>query len=84
VEAGRGGEPWPGTRPFTIAQAPGLTTGQLHALARRLVISADPAARQRKEQALKDARVEAFTEHAGLFGRRARRRQARTTLAQAS
>ncbi len=51
------------------AKAPGLTTGQLRALARRLVISADPAAaRRRKEAALKDARVEAFTEHAGTAG----------------
>ena len=52
-----------------IGKAPGLTSGQLRALARRLVISADPAAaRQRKEQALKDARVETFTEHAGTAG----------------
>jgi Domain of unknown function (DUF222) len=52
-----------------IGKAPGLTTGQLRALARRLVISADPAAaRQRKEQALRDARVETFTEHAGTAG----------------
>ena len=51
------------------AKAPGLTTGQLRALARRLVISADPAAaRRRKEAALRDARVEAFTEHAGTAG----------------
>ena len=33
------------------------------------MLSADPAAaRQRKEQALRDARVEAFTEHAGTAG----------------
>ena len=52
-----------------IGKAPALTTGQLRALARRLVISADPAAaRRRKEQALKDARVESFTEHAGTAG----------------
>ena len=52
-----------------IGKAPGLTTGQLRALARRLVISADPAAaRRRKEEALRDARVEAFTEHAGTAG----------------
>ena len=52
-----------------IGKAPGLTTGQLRALARRAVLSADPAAaRQRKEQALRDARVEAFTEHAGTAG----------------
>jgi hypothetical protein len=42
-----------------IGKAPGLTTGQLRALVRRAVIAADPAAaRQRKEQALKDARIE--------------------------
>ena len=52
-----------------IGKAPGLTTGQLRALARRLVVSADPtAARRRKEAALRDARVEAFTEHAGTAG----------------
>ncbi len=52
-----------------IGKAPQLTTGQLRALARRAVIAADPAAaRQRKEQALRDARVEAFTEHAGTAG----------------
>ena len=52
-----------------IGQAPGLTTGQLRALVRRAVLSADPAAaRRRKEQALKDARVELFTEHAGTAG----------------
>jgi len=52
-----------------IGKAPGLTTGQLRALARRAVIAADPAAaRRRKEQALKDARVETFTEHAGTAG----------------
>jgi hypothetical protein len=51
---------------LTIAKAPGLNPGQLRALGLRLVISADPsAARRRKEQALKDARVETFTEHAG-------------------
>jgi hypothetical protein len=52
-----------------IGKAPGLTTGQLRVLVRRAVIAADPAAaRQRKEQALRDARVEAFTEHAGTAG----------------
>ena len=49
-----------------IGAAPGLTTGQLRALARRAVLSADPkAARRRKEAALKDARVEMFPENAG-------------------
>ena len=49
-----------------IGKAPGLTSGQLRALARRAVLSADPkAARQRKEAALKDARVEMFPETSG-------------------
>jgi len=49
-----------------IGGAPGLTTGQLRALARRAVLSADPkAARRRKEKALADARVEMFPETAG-------------------
>ena len=49
-----------------IGKAPGLTSGQLRALARRAVLSADPkAARERKEKALKDARVETFPETAG-------------------
>ena len=52
-----------------IGKAPRLTSGQLRALVRRAVISADPAAaRRRKEQALKDARVETFTENAGTAG----------------
>ncbi len=49
-----------------IGKAPGLTSGQLRALARRAVLSADPkAARERKEKALQDARVEMFPETAG-------------------
>ena len=49
-----------------IGKAPGLTSGQLRALARRAVLSADPeAARKRKEKALQDARVETFPETAG-------------------
>ena len=49
-----------------IGKAPGLTSGQLRALARRAVLSADPqAARKRKEAALKDARVEMFPETSG-------------------
>ena len=49
-----------------IGAAPGLTTGQLRALARRAVLSADPkAARRRKARALADARVEMFPETAG-------------------
>ena len=49
-----------------IGRAPGLTSGQLRALVRRAVLSADPkAARRRKEKALKDARVELFPEVSG-------------------
>ena len=49
-----------------IGRAPGLTSGQLRALVRRAVLSADPkAARRRKEKALKDARVELFPETSG-------------------
>src|ERR1700729_2520412 len=49
-----------------IGVAAGLTTGQLRALARRAVLSADPnAARRRKDKALQDARVEMFPETAG-------------------
>jgi hypothetical protein len=49
-----------------IGKAPKLTSGQLRALVRRVVLSADPAAaRRRKEAALKDARVEMFTETSG-------------------
>ena len=69
-----------------IGRAPGLTSGQLRALVRRAVLSADPkAARRRKEAALKDARVEMFPEMSGTAalagrdlppGRRARRGQA--------
>src|SRR5262249_51127460 len=46
--------------------APGQTTGQLRAAARRAVMAADPsAARRRKERAQQDARVEGWEEHAG-------------------
>ena len=49
-----------------IGRAPELTSGQLRALVRRAVLSADPkAARRRKEKALKDARVEVFPETSG-------------------
>jgi hypothetical protein len=44
----------------------GQTTGQLRAATRRAVIAADPAAaRKRKEQALREARVERWDESAG-------------------
>ena len=46
--------------------APGQTTGQLRAATRRAAIAADPsAARKRKEEALREARVERWDEHAG-------------------
>jgi hypothetical protein len=49
-----------------IGRAPKLTSGQLRALVRHAVLSADPkAARRRKEKALKDARVEMFPETSG-------------------
>jgi hypothetical protein len=49
-----------------IGKAPRLTSGQLRALVRRAVLSADPkAAGKRKEAALKDARVEMFPETSG-------------------
>jgi Domain of unknown function (DUF222) len=49
-----------------IGAAPGQTTGKLGAATRRAVIAADPtAARKRKEQALRGARVERWDEHAG-------------------
>jgi hypothetical protein len=49
-----------------IGKAPELTSGQLRALVRRAVLSADPkAARRRKEAALRDARVEMFPETSG-------------------
>ena len=49
-----------------IGRAPELTSGQLRALVRRTVLSADPkAARRRKEKALRDARVEMFPETSG-------------------
>jgi hypothetical protein len=49
-----------------IGAAPGQTTGQLRAATRTAVIAADPAAaRKRKEQAEREARVERWTEPAG-------------------
>jgi hypothetical protein len=49
-----------------IGNAPGQTTGELRPAVRRAVIAADPAAaKRRKEQALKDARVESSTENSG-------------------
>ena len=49
-----------------LDRAPGQTSGQLRASTRRAVLAADPAAaRERKEQAQRDARVEKWDEHAG-------------------
>jgi hypothetical protein len=49
-----------------IGAAPGQTTGQLRAATHRAAQAADPdAARRRKEQALREARVERWTEPAG-------------------
>jgi hypothetical protein len=49
-----------------LDDAPGQTTGQLRVAARRAVLAADPAAaRERKERACRDARVERWDEHAG-------------------
>jgi hypothetical protein len=49
-----------------ITAAGRQTTGQLRAATRRAALSADPqAARKRKEEALREARVERWAEHAG-------------------
>ncbi|MGE5131299.1 MAG: hypothetical protein ACM32E_00130, partial [Gemmatimonadota bacterium] len=49
-----------------IGRAPGQTTGQLRAAARRAVLAADPgAARGRREAAQQEARVEIWDEPAG-------------------
>jgi len=49
-----------------IGRAPGQTTGQLRASARRAVLAADPAAADRhREKAEKQARVEVWSEPAG-------------------
>jgi hypothetical protein len=49
-----------------LARAGGQTTTKLRAATRRAVIAADPlAARRRREQAERGARVERWTEHAG-------------------
>jgi hypothetical protein len=64
--AGLGDEHAAGVERQVLAEAPGQTTGQLRAAARRAVLAADPAAaRERKERAARDARVERWDEHAG-------------------
>src|SRR6516164_6064340 len=48
------------------AAAPGLTPGQLRAMAARVVMMIDPqAAARRRERAARDARIERFQEHSG-------------------
>jgi hypothetical protein len=64
--AGLGDEHAAAVEQRVLDQAPGQTTGQLRAAARRAVLAADPAAaRERKERAARDARVERWDEHAG-------------------
>jgi hypothetical protein len=49
-----------------LVRAPGQTTSQVRAAVRRAVLTADPsAARKRREQAQREARVERWDEHAG-------------------
>ena len=49
-----------------LVRAPGQTTSQIRAAARRAALAADPrAARKRQEQAQREARVERWDEHAG-------------------
>ena len=49
-----------------IDRAPDQTSGQLRAATRRAALAVDPAAaRRRREEALKDARVEVWDEHSG-------------------
>jgi hypothetical protein len=55
-----------GVEELIIGKAPGQTAGQLRPAVRRAVIAADPAAaKRRKEEALKDARVETGTAPSG-------------------
>src|SRR5713226_8932455 len=65
-----------------LARAPGQTTSQLRASARRAVLAADPeAVRKRKEAAQKDARVELWHEPAGTSALAGRDLPAAFTLA---
>ena len=64
--AGLGDEHAAAVEALIIAKAAGQTTGQLRPAVRRAVIAADPAAaKRRKDEALKDARVEASSEPSG-------------------
>jgi hypothetical protein len=71
--AGLGDEHIAGVEEQVLPRASGQTTTKLRAATRRAVIAADPlAARRRREQAERGARVERWTEHAGtaaLVGR---------------
>jgi len=63
---GLGGEHAAAVERQVLAHAPDQTTGQLRASTRRAVLTADPAAaREGKERAQRDARVERWDEHAG-------------------
>ncbi len=64
--AGLGDENATAVEQQVLDDAPGQTTGQLRVAARHAVLAADPAAaRERKERACRDARVERWDEHAG-------------------
>jgi hypothetical protein len=64
--AGLGDEHTAPVEDHVLGAAPGQTSGQLRAATRRAVLAADPAAaRERKERAQRDARVERWDEHAG-------------------
>ena len=64
--AGLADDPAAAIAAVTIGDAAGLTTGELGAVLRRLVLAHDPdAARKKRQQAQKDARVETWAENAG-------------------
>ena len=64
--AGLADDPAAAIAAVTIGDAAGLTTGELGAVLRRLVLAHDPdAARKKRQRAEKDARVETWAEHAG-------------------
>jgi hypothetical protein len=64
--AGLGAEHAAAVEERVLARAAGQTTTHVRAAARRAVIAADPgAARQRREEAAREARVERWTEPAG-------------------
>jgi hypothetical protein len=64
--AGLGGEHIAGVEERVLARAGGQTTTQVRGATRRAVLAADPgAARRRREQAAREARVERWAEQAG-------------------